>query len=431
MTVGTELAAILVCLVLSAFFSGSETALLRMRVHQMDADIESPNALSALAAKRLVGSTSNLLVTILLGNNVTNIFAAALASALAVRMLGEERGVLVAGILLTAVILVFCEVLPKALAANNPRRVSYFVALPLYLVHRLARPAHWLFARVLFPIVRRLADPSDEDALADAEVLELARKLSSDRRTGSAPWLLGKVARAVDRTADEVMTPRPDLLAVPQESTVQDVLVTMLSERYTRLLVFDDTIDTIVGFVHFKDLVKADRGGPSTLQEVLKPVLRVPERKPILDLLAEMQRDSIPLAVVKDEFGVTAGLVTQEDVLEEFVGEIRDEFDGVELREIRPLGPGRYRARGTSSVLDFNRTSGWEVPAEAGETLAGLVFNALGKAPHQGDLVRVDRYEFVVTACKGTVITEVLARRLGDKSTTGPAAAAPGSSSSS
>ena len=188
MTVGTELTAIFLCLVLSAFFSGSETALLRMRAHQMDADIDSPNALSALAAKRLVGSTSKLLVTILLGNNVTNIFAAALASAVAVRLLGEERGVIVAGILLTAIVLVFCEVLPKAVAASNPRRVSYFVALPLYLVHRIAQPAHYLFDRVLFPLVRKLADTTEEDALGDAEVLELARKLSSDRRTGSAPW---------------------------------------------------------------------------------------------------------------------------------------------------------------------------------------------------------------------------------------------------
>ena len=214
-------------------------------------------------------------------------------------------------------------------------------------------------------------------------------------------------------------------MAVSRDTSVEDLLARMLAERFTRLLVFHETIDTIVGFVHFKDLVKADREGGHTLEDVLKPVLRVPERKSILDLLAEMQRDSIPLAVVKDEFGVTVGLVTQEDVLEEFVGEIRDEFDGVELAEIRRLGPGRYRARGTSSVLDFNRTSGWEVPAETGETLAGLVFNALGKAPHRGDLVRIDDYEFVVTACKGTVITEVLARRLGETPRSTPGAPSP------
>ena len=415
MTLGTELAAISLCLVLSAFFSSSETALLRMRLHQLDADIESPNALSALAAKRLVGSTSKLLVTILLGNNVTNIFAAALASALAVRLLGEERGVLVAGVVLTAVVLVFCEVLPKAVAASNPRRVSYFVALPLYLMHGLARPAHWLFDRVLFPVVRRLAGTTEDDAVGDAELLELARRLSSNRRTGSAPWLLGKVARAVDRMADEIMTPRPDLVAVPRDTVVQDLLARMLAERYTRVLIFHDTIDTIVGFVHFKDLVKADRAGVKVLDDVLKPVLRVPERKSILDLMAEMQRDSIPLAVVKDEFGVTVGLVTQEDVLEEFVGEIRDEFDGVELKQIRRIGPGRYRARGTSSVLDFNRTSGWKVPAEAGETLAGLVFNKLGRSPHRGDKVVVEPYEFVVTTCRGTVIEEVIARRVTDR----------------
>jgi putative hemolysin len=432
MTPTTEILAIVGCLVASAFFSGSETALLRMRGYQMDADIDSPHALSALAAKRLVGSTGELLVTILLGNNVTNIFAAAIASALAVRALGEEGGVIVSTIILTVVVLIFCEVIPKAVAARNPRRVSYSVALPLYLVHRLASPIHWVFHRWLDPLVRRIAGRPEEEGNAE-EVLELARRLCSEGRPGSAARLLGRVASAVDRTVGEVMTPRPEVFAVPLETAAESLLERMLTDRYTRVLVFRGSIDSVEGFVHFKDLVTLERSGDRDLSTIIKPVARVPESKPILDILAVMQRDAAPLAVVKDEFGITVGLVTQEDVLEEFVGEIRDEFDGAELQHIRQVTGEQFVARGSTSVLDFNRRSGWAVTATAGETLGGLVFDALGSAPERGDRVVVEDYEVIVTACQGTYIQEVSVHRQPDEAgaVTGEAGAVTGEADSS
>ena len=409
MTPTTEILAILVCLAASAFFSSSETALLRMRAHQMQADLDSSNALSALAAKRLVGSTGQLLVTILLGNNITNIFAATIASALAVRTLGEEKGIIVSTIVLTAVVLVFCEVLPKAVAARNPRAVSYWVALPLYLVHRLARPVHWMFDRVIDPLLHRWVSATEEGG--EEEVLELARKLGSDRRPGTAAWLLGNVARAVDRTVQEVMVPRTEVFTVSEDIAPEQLLDRMLDERYTRVPVFCGSIDDVRGFVHFKDVVSLiNSGGGAPLSSIVKPLAQVPERKPILDILALMQRDAVPLAMIKDEFGVTIGLVSQEDILEEFVGELRDEFDSAELQNIRPATEGRYVARGSTTVLDFNRTTGWEVPGQAGETLGGLVFNTLGKAPNRGDRVVLDGYELVVISCKGTFIKQVRVR---------------------
>jgi putative hemolysin len=140
----------------------------------------------------------------------------------------------------------------------------------------------------------------------------------------------------------------------------------------------------------------------------------VPERKPILRLLADMQRNFVHMAVVKDEFGVTLGLVTQEDILEEIVGEIRDEFDREELLTIRELPGGGFQALGRLKVADFNRETGWEVPAQRGDTLAGLVWNALGHAPRKGDLVRVPGYEFTVADISGTRITQVRVRECTD-----------------
>jgi len=155
-------------------------------------------------------------------------------------------------------------------------------------------------------------------------------------------------------------------------------------------------------------------GGSNGLHGILKPVLRVPERKLVLRLLADMQRAFVHMAIVKDEFGVTQGLVTQEDILEEIVGEIRDEFDREELLAIRPTGDGSFESLGRVSVLDFNRESGWSVPAELGDTLSGLVFNALGRAPGKGDTVRVPGYELRVADVSGSRVTQVRVSRASD-----------------
>ena len=146
------------------------------------------------------------------------------------------------------------------------------------------------------------------------------------------------------------------------------------------------------------------------LGDILKPVLRVPERKPILEILTEMQRTFVHMAIVKDEFGLTMGLCTQEDILEEIVGEIRDEFDREELQTIRPVGAA-YEVLGRIKVLDFNRASGWEVPAERGDTLGGLVFNTLGHAPHQGERIEIPGFRITVTGVSGSRITRVRVER--------------------
>jgi putative hemolysin len=159
--------------------------------------------------------------------------------------------------------------------------------------------------------------------------------------------------------------------------------------------------------VHLKDLIKHVREGSESLHEILKPVLRVPERKPILRLLTEMQRAFVHLALVKDEFGVTQGLCTQEDILEEIVGEIRDEFDREELQTIRSLSDGTFEALGRVKVLDFNRETGWEVPAKRGDSLGGLVFNTLGHAPRQGEQVSLPGFDITVVGVSGSRITRV------------------------
>jgi CBS domain containing-hemolysin-like protein len=400
---------VLVCLLLSAFFSGSETALLRLAQHDVEEEVKALRGPSAIAARDLLGHTSRLLVTLLLGNNLVNILGASAAAALAIQLLGPKTGILVSTIVMTVLVLIFCEVLPKAAAARHPNRIGFAVALPIYVLHQILRPLHVLFDRIVEPVVRRVGpEEADATAAATETVLRLARASAEGNGKPKATPLsiIGAAAGAAEMTVEEIMVPRTEIVAFPSDMEPGDLLERVLEERYTRVPIYDGDIDNLAGVVHLKDLVELARGGGS-IASILRPVLRVPQRKPILDLLTEMQRTFVHLAVVKDEFGVTLGLCTQEDVLEEIVGEIRDEFDREELQTIRQLPDGAYEAMGRVTVLDFNRASGWEVPAERGDSLGGLGFNTLGHAPHQGERMEMPGYEVVVVAVSGSRIVRV------------------------
>lgn len=405
-----EFALVLGCLVASGFFSGSETALLRLRAHHIEADLRTSSGMSALAARSLVATPARLLVTILLGNNVVNILAASVAASLSVHYLGQERGILVSTIAMTFVVLIFCEILPKALAARNPRGVGYAVALPLYLVHKVLRPVHWAFDHLVEPVVRRLAGHEGEDSVAE-EVLELARKLQIDHRSAIPVGIIANAARAIDRVVADVMVPRADIFAAPESLSAEAMLERLLQERYTRVPVYRESIDDFSGCLHLKDLIALSRSGESDVRGAINPVLRVPAGRPVLELLRDMQRTATPLAIVKDEFGVTQGLVTQEDLLEELVGEIRDEFDQVELQNIRKLEDGSFLVRGATRLADVTRDTGWTLPGAPGQTVGGLTFEALGRPARRGDLVRVDGFEITVTSCSGTRLQEVRLQR--------------------
>lgn len=400
---------ILACLAASAFFSGSETALFRLRSHDLNAEDKEAVGPADAAVRELMSSSSRLLVTILLGNNVVNILGASVAAGLAIHFLGVEVGIPVATLVMTGLVLILCEILPKAVAARHPRGVSRAVGLPLYLFHQLLGPIHGLFDRVIEPLVRRVTGGMDSAGpLGSEEVLRLAREALRDVEDAGSPLaIIGATGKAAEMDVSEIMVPRTEIEAYPMDTPVSDLIEKMLEGRYTRVPIYDDTIDHVLGVIHLKDLVKLARVDGKELFGILKPVLRVPERKPILRLLTEMQRAFCHVALVKDEFGVTQGLLTQEDILEEIVGEIRDEFDSEELLTIRKLREGGYEVLGRVKVLDFNRETGWQVPAEKGDTIGGLIFNTLERAPRTGEWVDVPGYRLECIDVSGSRITRV------------------------
>jgi CBS domain containing-hemolysin-like protein len=408
----TYLLILLVCLVGAAFFSAAETALLRVRRSELDDDAKTARGPAVLAARELLQSMQRLLVTVLLGNNIVNILGAAVASALAIQYLGEGKGIIVATIVMTIVTLLLGEVMPKAFAASRPKRVAYAVALPLYLLHQLLRPLHILYDRLIDPLIERLAGGADTapQVSSTEELMRLARGAAdvSGGPTADRPiGIIAAAARATDMTVADIMVPRTEVVAYSVDTPPGELLKSVLEEGYTRVPIFEGSIDRVLGVAHLKDLVEMERDGKADLRRILRPVLQVPERKQILQLLTDMQNAFVHFAIVKDEFAVTLGIVTQEDILEELVGEIRDEFDRDELLRIQQVAPGRFQALGRVKVRDFNRQTGWKVPSESSDTLAGLVFNTLGRTPRRGESIRLPGYEIVVTELSRNRVSQV------------------------
>jgi len=403
------LAIVVGCIVVSAFFSGSETALFRLRSHEIEKEVETARGPSAVAVRDLLSSSSRLLVTILLGNNVVNILGASAAAALAIRHFGPQVGILVSTIVMTVLVLILCEVLPKAVAARYPLAVARVIGLPLYIFHGALRPVHALFDRIIEPVVRRIARASgnEEEPLSAEEVLREAREARDGDKLGSPVAIMGATTEAAEMDVTEIMVQRTEIVAFSVDTPPAELLEKILDERYTRVPIFENSIDNVLGIAHLKDVIRLVNDERNDIRGILKPILRVPERKPILRLLADMQRSFCHVALVKDEFGVTLGLVTQEDILEEIVGEIRDEFDFEELLTIRKLDEDSYEVLGRVSVLDFNRETNWRVTAEKGDTLAGLFFNTLGRSPRRGEAVKVAGYELVCADVSGSRITRL------------------------
>ena len=207
------LAIVVVCLVISAFFSSSETALFRLRSHEIDKEVESARGPTAVAVRDLISSSSRLLVTILLGNNVVNILGASAASALALSYFGPQVGILVSTAVMTVLVLILCEVLPKAVAARHPLAIARVIGLPLYIFHAALRPVHSLFDRIIEPVVRRITSTSGdlEETQSAEDVLRLARDVREGDEPGSPIAIMGATSEAAEMDVTEIMVPRTEI----------------------------------------------------------------------------------------------------------------------------------------------------------------------------------------------------------------------------
>jgi putative hemolysin len=406
------LAAIVPLLALSAVFSGSETALFSLTPARRERLRESNPRLARLV-DRLLGRPGRLLGTVLLANLLVNVSASALFTLAIVAWTGQTGRSAplylgIGGFVMTGVLLALGEVTPKVLATRGPERFARATAPFIRLVSIVLAP----FSFVLQRLGALLAPRRGEDEHLSEEELQTMIRVGRERKviTEREQEILWNLVGLEERTVSEVMTPRIDMVCLAKETPVRAAIDVCREEGRSRLPVFDGTPDSVVGVAYAKELLTADPEAP--VGDVVRPAFFVPEVKRLPSLLDELRKKGCHIAVVVDEFGQTAGLVTLEDVLEAIFGEITDEYDDAseEVPWVK-VGEGSYLVDGEIDIATLDRLFDGVFGEVEEERLAGFVHDRLGRLPAAGDTVRVDGVEVVVREVVGNTLEKALVRR--------------------
>lgn len=397
-------------LLLSAFFSGSETALLaanKLRLRQLD---EAGSARAGLV-RRLLEEPGRVLTALLVGNNIVNVAATVFATALLVRLLGPQRGPLYALLGMTLLLLIVGEITPKTIAAKYADRLALWVSRPISWFTVVLGPVIRVLSLLSNLLIRPLGGRVDLDSpLVTEEEIRLLVKVGEEEGViqEDERQMIHSIFEFGDTVAREVMVPRIDMVCVADTDTVADALRLVRQEGHSRLPVYHGSIDQIVGIVHVKDLLPyvQDGRGQTPVKEAARAAYFIPESKPLDSLFREMRRRKVHLAIVVDEYGGTAGLVTIEDLLEEIVGPILDEYD-VEEKLFETVNDAVALVDGRVSLEEVNEHLRLELPVGEVDTIGGFVYSLLGHVPAQGESVTYDGVELVVERLEGHRIARV------------------------
>jgi CBS domain containing-hemolysin-like protein len=401
---------VVVAIVLTGFFAGSETAITRMsRVRAFRLREEGRRGAAPLV--RIVENPAPYLNVILFLTLLFTIGGSTIATGFAVRHF-HRAGEVVATILMTLLLFIFAEVTPKTFAIQRTDRVALLVAGPIAFLGRVLGPfatALLKLANVLMPGKGLKEGPyiTEQELIASAAVASEEGEIEEEEKE-----LIHSIFEFGDTIVREVMVPRPDVIAVEDTATLRDVQALVLEHGFSRIPVFHEDLDDVVGVVFAKDVLKAmhQGNGDRTLLEICRPAHFVPESKKVADLLREMQKEKFHQAMVTDEYGSITGIVSLEDLLEELVGEITDEYD-TEEPDIVEVGDGVYRVSGKCSIDDVNELLGAELPDEEWDTVAGLVLDLFGKIPDTGEETVFQGLRFTVEDVQGRRVAKVLITR--------------------
>ncbi len=415
----TDLLIILALLVFSAFFSGSETALTGLSRSRMYKRAQEGSK-SAKIALNLQERKESLIGAILLGNNMVNIAAASLATVLAVKMWGEEFGPLYATIGLTVVVLIFSEVLPKTVAINYSENVALVVSRPLALVVKLLAPITALVQFVIRLILTPFGLHLNETAnISSAEFLKGAIELHHNEGDVQKhdKDMLGSILDLNEREVAEVMVHRTQVHAIDISEEPEVIIEEVIASNHSRIPLWRDNPDNIVGVLHMKDVLKliSLQDSKVTREQIRATAQRpwfVPETTRLYDQMVAFRKARKHFACVVDEYGAFLGIVTLEDILEEIVGDIDDEHDALVFTSIVPNGPDAYRVEGRVTIRDLNRHLDWDVPDGDANTVAGLVLHHARVIPEEKAVFEIAGYRIMIAEKTENQLTVLHIERL-------------------
>lgn len=419
-------ASILGLLMLSAFFSGSETALTAASRGKLRA-AQDKGSKGASLALTITEDSERLIGSVLLGNNLVNILATSLATALLTRVFGES-GVALATLVMTLLVLIFAEVLPKTYAITNPETAAARVAAPIALVVRLFAPMVSAVRVLVRGVLRVFGVRTDPDS----NILAVREEIAGALQLGHSEGIVEKEDRdrilgaldLSDRTVEEIMLHRSGIEMINADSAPQEILEQCLESSHTRLPIFRDDPENIIGVIHAKDLLRAmyklvgdDQTMAGALQgfditEVMMKPYFIPDTTSLDDQMRQFLRRRTHFALVVDEYGSLEGLITLEDILEEIVGEITDEFDPDAEHPVAKAEDGHYWVEGAMTIRDFNRATDWQLPDDEANTVAGLVIHEAQTIPVVGQVFSFHGFRFEVMARESNRITKLRVRPL-------------------
>lgn len=401
----------LFCLVISAFFSSSETAFISLRRAKVRGLVE--NGVSgAEEVAKLTSRPEKLLATVLLGNNFVNTAAAALGTLMAVSLLGSERGAIMATIGVTLLLLVFSEIIPKTLATRMKERMALLYIYPLRAISWLLSPLTAVFASIGSGLAKLLKTPQSPELVSEEEIRNL---VSMGQEEGvverSEAEMVDKVFRFGDVPAGRIMSPRTEIAWVEKGTTLKEFFSIYAGSPHSRFPVYEETVDRVVGILGIKDVLLVQASGELTDEDVVtdlaRPAYFVPESKPIGELFEEMKSETQPIAIVVDEYGGTAGLVTLEQIAEEIVGHLGDELARGE-REFETVDVNTYEIDAGMRVEQAQEELSLNIPPGDYETVAGFILSQLGHIPREGERLKHEGMSLTVTEMKGVKIERIL-----------------------
>lgn len=389
-----QIAALLFLLLLSAFFSSAETSMTTVNKIRIQSLAEQGNR-SAKILEKIIADSSKMLSTILIGNNIVNISASSLATTITMRLFGNAFVSISTG-LLTLLVLIFGEITPKTMATIHSEKIALSYARIIYALMVLFTPIVFIVQHLSFLMLHLLGvDPNEKGASMTEHELRTIVNVSQEDGVieNEEKQMIYNVFDFGDSVAKDIMIPRIDMTFVDVNCTYNELMEIYREVKYTRFPVFEDNTDNVVGTINVKDLLLLSQEDIEhfTIRSILREPYFTYEHKSTADLLLEMRESSYNLAIVLDEYGATAGLVTTEDLLEEIVGEIRDEYDEGEDEEIRVIVPEKeYIVDGSSKLDDISEALNIELESEDYDSIGGYIIEHLDSLPAQGQGITLE-----------------------------------------
>ena len=380
----------------SALFSSAETALMTSNKLKMRNLAENGDKRAAKVLK-VTENTDKMLSAILIGNNIVNLTASSISTALTLKIFGSKLVGIATGIL-TFLILVFGEITPKNVASKNAEKMALaYIGVISFLV-TLLTPVIFIVNTVSKFVISIFNKNSDDNNAVTEEELRAMVEYSHEEGVieNEEKKMIVNVVDFGDTVAGDIMVPRVDMVMVDEKSSYEEILQVFREERYTRIPVYEETPDNVIGILNVKDFLLIEDKENFIMKELLREPLYTYEYKKTSALMMDMRKTGANIVIVLDEYGITAGLITLEDMLEEIVGEIRDEFDADEDEGITKVSDLEYLIDGSTNLDDINDRIGLSLSSEEYESIGGLIMEKLGRLPVEGEIINFDNIVLTV-----------------------------------